>query len=439
MRHFYLSASKLLLASAPQMLRSCFPFKVYHRAGCTKHLLEFTESLILDGVNFLRLSETIASLNYKSYCRRGGIYLEALKAEGIVNSLPTGYSTDDFYKDILFSFPSANLLIYMYLEHFQEMRPFYEHEMSRLSASTISCDHTFKVSRNIVAFRNVDSQFVNQFNNLFIVLNEKKEVIEWRLTKSCAFEEIKDLLENLFCRPGVQLKCIYLDDCCKMRRLYQGIFIDVPIKLDIFHAVQRVTNSIPKGSELSKQISSEFGLIFRADGDLDEKRSLSTPEPSVIQSNLQIFSKRWENVLDRPELEKTRHEIGNLHSHISQGCLSGIQEGDGTEGNEALHRLLNRSLLCGASILGPELAIAILTVILYAYNCKRRGEKHNSNAKVTPVIPIEGLASLRQYENTGVNPLTASHLKVQDEPVALDGVWTATKNGHNDAKDADTT
>ena len=61
----------------------------------------------------------------------------------------------------------------MYLEHFQEMKPYYEHEMSQLSASTISCDHTFKVSRNIVAFRNVDSHFLNQFNNLFIVLSEK--------------------------------------------------------------------------------------------------------------------------------------------------------------------------------------------------------------------------------------------------------------------------
>jgi len=86
-----------------------------------------------------------------------------------------------------------------------------------------------------------------------------------------------------------------------------------------------------------------------------------------------------------------------------------------------LHRLLDRALLCGASILGPELAIAILTEISYTYNCRRRSEKRNWNAKVTPVIPIEGLASLRQYENTGVNPLTASHLKVQDEPVELDG------------------
>ena len=67
-------------------------------------------------------------------------------------------------------------------------------------------------------------------------------------------------------------------------------------------------------------------------------------------------------MLDRQKL-KTCHEIGKLQSHISQGCLSGIQKG--TEGNEALHRLLDRALSCGASILGPELAIAILTDIIY--------------------------------------------------------------------------
>ena len=49
------------------------------------------------------------------------------------------------------------------------------------------------------------------------------------------------------------------------------------------------------------------------------------------------------------------------------------------EGNEALHRLLDRALLCGASILGPELAIAILTEILYTHNCRRRSEKRESS------------------------------------------------------------
>lgn len=97
------------------------------------------------------------------------------------------------------------------------------------------------------------------------MLNDKKEVIEWRFTKTCAFEEIIDLLESLHRRPGVQLNCIYLNGCCNMRRLYQEVFLGVPVKLDVFHAMQDVTNTIPKGTDLSRQISKEFGLVFRAD------------------------------------------------------------------------------------------------------------------------------------------------------------------------------
>ena len=35
---------------------------------------------------------------------------------------------------------------------------------------------------------------MKQFQNLFIVLNNRREVIGWRLTRTTAFEEIKDLL-----------------------------------------------------------------------------------------------------------------------------------------------------------------------------------------------------------------------------------------------------
>ena len=35
---------------------------------------------------------------------------------------------------------------------------------------------------------------MKQFQNLFIVLNNRREVIGWRLTRATAFEEIKDLL-----------------------------------------------------------------------------------------------------------------------------------------------------------------------------------------------------------------------------------------------------
>lgn len=186
------------------------------------------------------------------------MYLSSLTADGPVNSSCIGYSLDEFYSNIFFSF-SLCKFVTLFFTHFQEMKQFFEHEITQLGASSISCDHTFKVSKNTVACRNVDGKFCEPVWKSFYCAKQKKEVIEWRSTKSCVFEEIKDLLETLKCCSGVQLKSIYLDECCKLRRLYQGIFVDVPVKLALLHAAQHVTSSIPKGTKLSKQISKGFG------------------------------------------------------------------------------------------------------------------------------------------------------------------------------------
>lgn len=86
--------------------------------------------------------------------------------------------------------------------------------------------------------------------------------------------------------------------------------------------------------------------------------------------------------------------------------------------------------MCGASILGRELILAIVAALFYAYNCKIKGEKHTNNAKVTPIFPVEGLASLSQYLNTEITSLVASHFKTEDQPVLLDGLWTMNVNNN---------
>lgn len=104
------------------------------------------------------------------------MYLSSLTADGPVNSSCIGYSLDEFYSNIFFSF-SLCKFVTLFFTHFQEMKQFFEHEITQLGASSISCDHTFKVSKNTVACRNVDGKFVNQFENLFIVLNKKKKLL----------------------------------------------------------------------------------------------------------------------------------------------------------------------------------------------------------------------------------------------------------------------
>ena len=42
--------------------------------------------------------------------------------------------------------------------------------------------------------RSSDNAFINQFENLFIALNEHGQVAAWRLTRSTAFKEVENLL-----------------------------------------------------------------------------------------------------------------------------------------------------------------------------------------------------------------------------------------------------
>ena len=114
------------------------------------------------------------------------------------------------------------------------------------------------------------------------------------------------------------------------------------MKLDLFHAVQRVTNVVPKGTEFSKTFCKEFSLIFRQDGDLGESRKLKTPNPMIIKRNMDSFCERWKTVL----------VTGDFESLSNEREKSEIEPGAGTAGNKRIHRCLNRSLLCGTSVVG---------------------------------------------------------------------------------------
>ena len=213
------------------------------------------------------------------------------------------------------------------------------------SSKIITCDHTFKLSKYICASRGSDNKYIKQFQNLFIALNEDRKVIGWRLTKSTAFQDVRDLLQEIKYSLDTPLKTVIVDDCCKLIRQYESIFPDIVVKLDLFHATQRVIKTFPKGSEWSKQISTEFGLVFREDSDCGATRCSTTPEPEIIERNLDNFIKRWKHTLNQNVQTKTFRELENLRNHVKKGCISGTEPGQGTECNECLHQTLN-NLCC---------------------------------------------------------------------------------------------
>ena len=225
---------------------------------------------------------------------------------------------------------------------------------------------------------------------MFIGWNENGEVVLWRLTKTTAFREIEDLLQELKGRLSLQggsPQMVVVDDCCAVKASYRKVFPETVVKLDLYHACQRFVKTLPKGLPKSQQLSKEFGLIFRANGDTGPDRGMETPDVETIESSLEMFLKKWESQLSSASIDSIR----NLRKHIRKGCCSAIPVGSGTQRNERLHKSLKRSLLGGASTLSPELAVAVFAIVLYVWNCKRDPDarQHCSNARVFPVVPIE--------------------------------------------------
>ena len=159
--------------------------------------------------------------------------------------------------------------------------------MDKLKATALLCDHTFKLSRNIGLVRESDNKFTTQFKQLFIAMNEKGEVVAWRLTTSTGFSEIEDILNRLKLRldnSDSKLEVICVDDCCRVRNKYHQIFPEAEVKLDLFHACQRVVRTMPVTNCLYNDAVKSFIQIFRHNNDQGDTRIKSTPEKDVIVS-----------------------------------------------------------------------------------------------------------------------------------------------------------
>ena len=370
--HRYLSASNDVLNALPESVQEKFLFIMQQRSGFTVRLYDYLITGIYQGQNFMELSEGIASLNYREYMRnsRGG---SELTIRGFEN-VPFNY------------YPSNDKLMDLFLMQFERHKSLYENIMLKQAGKILSCDHTFRTSKHTGVTRE-DGRFVNQFQNVFLGLNENGQVLTWKFTRTTAASEIIDTLKELkdrFDRSDTNLELIIVDDCCHVKNLYEQTFPGVRVRLDLFHACMRVVQTVPKSEDFSKQFANEFSLIFRQNGDLGSERTKSTPGPDEIESNLERLLFVWRGKLKKETLD----QIENLRKHIRKGCLSEIPAGCGTEMNERLHRHLNRSLLCGISRVGPELAIAVMACALYAWNYKRRS-KTSMNKRTIPILPIE--------------------------------------------------
>ena len=242
----------------------------------------------------------------------------------------------------------------------------YHEKMTRLNAQSISCNHTFKVAANI-GFKNpTDGTWVQIYASVFCVLNENGQVVKWCFTKGTSFDKVTPLFSELRCRlfkRDMKLNTVYVDNCCHVSKKLKSIFgQDIQIKLDLFHAVQRILRAVSNRSPLYTRFSKELRHCFRQSTNCAKERNMNTPTAQEISMNLRRFKGRWECLAykDKKFLNnKAAKEIDNLLVHAEKGCLSDIPPGAGTERNENLHGHINKFLY--RKRIGIQLAFALFT------------------------------------------------------------------------------
>lgn len=209
-----------------------------------------------------------------------------------------------------------------------------------------------------------------------------KKVLLWlgNLLKPTSLEEVKSLLLSLNKRIELSENIsftVYADNCCQVRRQLKEIFgQDIQVKLDLFHAVQRVSRAMSRQHILYLPCIRDFKMILRNATDRGEKRTMPTPDSDTLNRNIEHFLNTWADAqFDNCNIitPKVAKQIHLLQTHVSRGCLSGIEPGGGTNHNEALHRFINPHFTHAGRI-GLPLAYALLTLLLHTHNSKKNGK-----------------------------------------------------------------
>ena len=368
--HKLVAHDERILKSFPSPI--VVPFTLTHKTGFTKDFAENVFLLCRRGVNFYEIESLVLERRWEHFNQRIQLLQIHYKNSGKDCMQKVATLFEKFKKEHVG--PSDNLISRSFLSSFLDSENAYVCNLLSLEVSeSISFDHTFKVASNIGHLRQ-DGIWVPQYDSLFLVLDSCGKVLTWQLTKGTSFGKVTKLLQDLSERAAAQnkvVKFVYVDDCCKLRRSIQSVFgEETVIKLDLFHAVQRITKTMKKRHPEYHNCVGDLRLVFRKDGDVSQERQSHTAPKDVIASKLASFSRKWKDVTDafgnRILTTSSLQAIRNLEKHVISGCLSDIPPGMGTNRNERFHRHLNS--LMRRTRIGIMLAYALLTVLIHAHN-----------------------------------------------------------------------
>lgn len=238
-------------------VKSVVPFMLVHKTGFLRAFADMCTSLVRSGMNFYAIETYIMERRMATYAT-GSSHFHLHQQVTHLASCESG-----FFNSPLSNCPSNDAVTKLFLASFLENENVYVKEMEKITiGNTISFDHTFKVASNI-GYCRVDKVWVTQYDSLFLVMNSEGKIVTWQFTKGTSFEEVRNLLGDLYDRSQEQeqnIHTVYVDDCCKIRAKIKSVFgPTTTVKLDLFHAIQRVIRTLSKRHE---RVSWNYGECF---------------------------------------------------------------------------------------------------------------------------------------------------------------------------------
>ena len=259
--HEIVAHDNAILQSFP--CKEHLPFLLSHISGITRELYKDVVLYSSTGMKIEQIECLLAQQHLEYFEERRDMFEKGMKCCQIeqTNSSKFPISMPDELKS-----PSNDFICQCIVHDYQQNEMLYTQCMAQSSATWISCDHTFKVAANIGLLRQSDKKWEKQYDSMFCILNEDGVVLAWQLTKGTAFHNVKDLLTNLkgrFEQQNNNIKLCMIDNCCAWRGKLQDVFgSEMEVKLDLFHAVQRVVKCIPKRHPFAYRCCQAFNFVF---------------------------------------------------------------------------------------------------------------------------------------------------------------------------------
>ena len=217
------------------------PFLLFHKVGITRELEHFILTHANVGMSISDIQTIWLQTMYDAYGSRKNAYITACRRF----SKPCL----QFYEfNQKCANPGEKVITSVIAREYFNKEYLYAQRMTQITCEEwLSCDHTFKVSANIGFWFN--KKWIKLYDTLFIVLNEDGVVLSWKLSKGTKFSSVENslqLLQDRLHKQGKNPTLFLLDNCCAWSAKIKNIFQDMSVKLDIFHAVQRVVKQIPR-------------------------------------------------------------------------------------------------------------------------------------------------------------------------------------------------